>query len=86
MPATTKKQIKLTFQYEYGDRRNYTITKKNPENDYDASDLKQRINTVNANMPQYFSYSFTSDYQDPLEKITDAQFITTEEEVIYGHQ
>lgn len=86
MAVTTKTQIKLTFLYEYGLNRTYTITKKNSESGYAAYVLKQRIGIVNANMPDYFAQTFISDEHDYLEKISDAQYITTQEEVIYGHQ
>ena len=86
MAAATKKQIKLTLAYDYGDGyRTYTITRKSNE-EYSYGDLKQRINAVNANMPDYFAQSFISDYYSPTVKIAEAQYIETEEEVIYGHQ
>lgn len=86
MAATSKTQIKLTFAYEYGGYRAYTITKKNSESDYYASDLKERINALNANAPDYFAQTFVSDDFSPFTKISEAQYITTQEEIIYGHQ
>lgn len=85
MAVTTKKQIKLTIAYEYSNQcRSYTITRKNTEAYYPA-DLKQRINNLNANMSEYFKQTFISDAYDPATKIIDAQFIETDEEIIYGH-
>ena len=68
MAATSKTQIKLTMAYLYSDTyRNYTITRKSTE-DYYYSDLKQRINALNANMPDYFAQSFISDEYDTAVK------------------
>lgn len=86
MAVVEKEQIKLTFLYDGGDARTYTITKKNSGTDYDDSDLKERILKTNAAMPEYFSQTFVSEWLDPLVKISDAQYIITEEEIIYGHQ
>lgn len=86
MAVTSKTQIKLSMEYLYSDiRRNYTITRKST-GEFDPSDLKQRILTLNANMPDYFAQTFISDEYDTAIKIAEAQFITTEEEIIYGHQ
>lgn len=86
MAVTTKKQIKLTMAYEYSDQyRNYTITRKSTEAYY-PTNLKQRINSLNANMPEYFKQTFISDAYDPATKIIGAQYIETDEEIIYGHQ
>lgn len=86
MAVTTKTQVKLTFLYDGGDTRTYTITKKNSEAGYNSSVLKARILAVNANMPPYFSEAFVSEWIGYLTKISDAQYIITQEEVIYGHQ
>lgn len=86
MAVTTKKQIKLIMAYEYSDQyRSYTITRKNTEPFYPV-DLKTRINALNANMPEYFKQTFISDEYDPAIKIAEAQYIETNEEIIYGHQ
>lgn len=86
MAATQKKQIKLVMSYEYSDQyRSYTITRKNTAAYY-PTDLKTRINALNANMPEYFKQTFISDEYDPAIKIIEAQYIETDEEIIYGHQ
>lgn len=86
MAATSKTQIKLTMSYLYSDQhRNYTITRKST-GEFDPSDLKQRILILNANMPDYFAQTFISDEYDTATKIAEAQYIKTEEEIIYGHQ
>lgn len=86
MAVTQKKQIKLVMSYEYSNQyRSYTITRKSTAAYY-PTDLKQRINTLNANMPEYFKQTFISDEYDPAIKIIEAQYIETNEEIIYGHQ
>ena len=86
MAATSKAQIKLTMSYLYSDQyRNYTITRKNTAEFY-PDELKQKILELNADMPDYFAQTFVSDEYDTAEKIIAAQYIETEEEIIYGHQ
>lgn len=86
MAVTSKAQIKLTMSYLYSDQyRNYTITRKNTGEFY-PDELKQKIIELNADMPEYFAETFVSDEYDTAVKIAAAQYIETNEEIIYGHQ
>lgn len=78
---STNRQVVLTLAFRDATDRNFKF------NGVDLSaiaDIKDKVNAINDNMPEYFSKTFVSDTGADCIMISGAQVITTEEEVIYS--
>lgn len=47
--------------------------------------VKSAIAAINTNMPEYVKQTFISNDRAPLARIKSATFISSSEEVVYGH-
>ena len=50
-----------------------------------TASIKSAIAAINANMPEYVKQTFISNDRAPLARIKTATFISSSEEVVYGH-
>lgn len=79
--SSIKNEVKLQINYE--DNTSRTVTFEHVKQSA-ATNIAQRVASLNANPSAEFRTTFRSDNNARATGIGKAQFIQTEEEVIYG--
>lgn len=81
MATTETTNVILTLAYEDSTSRNVTFS---GVEDKDVANVKTRVKSLNANLPESFKETFVSANGYKCRMISKAQIVTTEEEVIYS--